>query len=64
MGELLEICGQNGLYLWHLSSVQGLSDETLCGYLRVQRKNLVFVGVAYMRVVISGSTIDPLIPNL
>lgn len=42
-GELLEICGQNYLYPWHLSSVQGLSEEApvvIPGY----RESILYLG--------------------
>lgn len=42
-GELLEIYGQNALYLWHLSSVQGLSEETPV-VIPGHRERILYVG--------------------
>lgn len=61
MGKLLEIYGQNALYLWHL---QGLSEESLRGNPSVQRKELVLGAVAYTREAARESTVDPLTPTL
>lgn len=64
MGKLSEIYRQNALYLWHLSSVRGISEESLRGNLSVQRKELVLGAVAYMREAARESTVDPLTPTL
>lgn len=39
LGEFQEIYGQNAMYLWHLSFVQALPEEILCGDPREQRKD-------------------------